>query len=698
MNRSIRVALDVPLRIGDAAFTFSAGAAPDARRGDGVVVPFGRRLVPGIVLGDDTWRPDLRPVLAALPGGPLVPPATVDLAERVAGEYLSSIGEALAVAVPWDALWAGIRLQPAGPRPPGALAAALEPMSRRPASLARASRLLRPAWDALEEIARGRLLTCVSREEPGSASPDVPAPAPARAAGAQVGGGPAGPRAAGPRSVESAVGDALAGGQRGLLLAGWHRTPAYLAAIHRAGAAGWSAAAIFPSVETARIFADAARMSGLEPIVLHGELDPTQRLAAWRAAISARAALVAGTRSAIFAPVSDPVLAIVDDEDNSGHKEERAPRYLTRSVAAARTATSGILIAGSTTPTVGSYADAQAGRLRLIALPSPRPRVGVIDLRRRPDPDQPISRPVMDAVRRAARRRGRALVLVDRKGYAALQCQECGAVERCPQCGVAMRYDRERRRLRCRFCGRSEAAPAACTRCRGMRFAPLGAGTERIAAVLRRLAANVWRLDRDTLPPGHDIAAILGPFRERGGVLVATPLVVPWIEMLQPDLIAILGADRWLHRPEFRAAERALALFRAIGSATRTPVLVETADPTHPAIQAAQATSLRPFYAEELALREALGYPPARSLVVVTVTAKAAAAAQAVAADLAGRATAGVEVLGPVALPGAPGRSEIVLKAADRAAARALVYPLLTGKGLPRGAQTAVDVDPIELQ
>lgn len=689
LTRSIRVALHVPLRVGDVALTFDAGAAPDARRGDGVIVPVRRRLLPGIVLGDDRWRPDQRPVVARA-GDSLVPETTLDLAEWVAREYLSSIGEALAVAVPWDALWAGLRLTASVTEVPGA-AGALAMMARRPMSLAGASRALRAAWGTLDDIARAGALRARWRGADAgppamsAATPSAPPPA-SPGLGSQAAW----------RLANAAVAEAMAGGCRRLMVAGWRRTPAYLAAIQRALAAGWSALAVFPSLEAASIFVNASRLAGVDPHVLHGDLLPARRLALWRSVIGARRRVVVGTRSAVFAPLPDPLLVIVDDEDNSGHKEERAPRYLTAGVAAARTAGGGVLIIGSTTPTVSSYSQVQTGHMRMVVLPSPRPRIAVVDLRRRAGPDEPVSRPVVDAVRRTIRRRGRAVILVDRKGYAALQCHECGAPVQCPTCQVPMRYDRERRRLRCRLCGRISAAPIACARCGGSRFVPIGAGTERVAAVVRRLTAQVWRLDRDLAPPHHEIAALLEPFRQRGGVLVATPLVVPLIETLGPDLVAIVGADRWLHRSEYRAAERALALMRAVGAAVRTPVFVETADPAHPAVRAAQAASLRAFYAEELALRQALGYPPSRSLMVLTLRTRAAGAAQTVADDLARLAPEGIDVLGPV--PAAtPGAAEIVLKAADRAAAQRLVFPFLVGMGLPRGTRIAVDVDPIEL-
>jgi primosomal protein N' (replication factor Y) len=711
--RPLRVALDLPLRTGDSAFTYASRAAEVPPRGAGVIVPFGKRLMPGIVLDEGTPRDDLRPILTMATPAPLVPSATVDLAEWTAAEYLSTIGEALSVALPWEALWAGARLRCRDPIPADLsepVRSVLDGLGRRPVSLARAGRLLAAAGDALDPVARARALavTLPAVDRLTRLSDDRPEAAAsafiqARPAELESSSGAAG-------RLDAAVREALESGPRAILVAGWHRTPAYLAAIRRARAAGWSTLAMFASVDAAVRFAAAAMAAGLAPVLLHGDLAPAARLAAWWSLIGAHGSIVVGTRGAVFAPVPDPVLAIVDDEDSSGHKEERAPRYLTGAVAAGRTRGAGILVVGSATPTVATYAAAQSGAMRLVALPSPRPRLGVIDLRRRADPEQPVSRPVLDAVRRTIRRGGRAVLLADRKGYAgALHCTECGAVDRCPQCGVAMSYDRRLRRLHCRICGRTVEAPHVCSRCGAARLAPLGAGTDRVAAAIRRVTAAVWRLDSDVLKPGGDAGAVLAPFRDRGGVLVATSLVLPLLEDLRPDLVAVVSADRWLHRPEFRAAERALALLRTIGIAARGQVLVETTDVNHPAIRAATAPSLRPFYADELALREALGYPPFRSLLAIIVASASAAPALEVAARLAQGAPASLEVLGPSPQPGLPSESlqgrtagsrfryEIVLKAVDRAAARDLVLPLLIGRGVPRGVRVSVDVDPHEL-
>ncbi|MDR7458074.1 MAG: primosomal protein N' [Armatimonadota bacterium] len=702
------VALDLPLRAGDAAFTFAAGAAAGAPRGAGVVVPFGRRFLPGIVLGPAPPREGLRPVLAMVDPCPLVPPPLIDLAEWVAREYLASVGEAIAAAVPWGALWSGLRLRCRAPVPGGlapAVHAVAETLARRPLSLRQAERLLAHAPEAAAALAEARLVAATIRGmQDGQEAWNAPDPADPRRAGARgaAGGGSDAPvPCSATGRADAAVEAAMAGGPRALLFAGWRRTPAYLAAVRRAVAAGWSAIAAFGSTEAAAAFAGEAAAAGMAPVMVHGDLSPRARLAAWCRLSGAGGALAVGTRGAVFAPLADPALVIVDDEDASGHKEERAPRYVTGAVAAERTRLRGVLILGATTPTVMAYAAAQAGRLRLIALPSPRPRVGVIDLRRRPDPEEPVSRPLREAVRRTVRAGGRAVLLVDRKGYAGgLHCAECGAVPRCPRCATAMPYHRRERLLRCRLCGRTLQAPATCPQCGAARLHPLGAGTERIAAVVRQWTPAVWRFDSDVVRPGREAPARLAPLRSRGGVLVATPLVLPHLGGLRPDLVGVVAADRWLHRPEFRASERALALLRSVAFASQVRVLVETADPDHPAVRAAQSPTLRAFYAEELAQRQALGYPPFRVLAAVVVTAGSAAAAEAVCTRLLQAAAPSLDVFGPSPLPAAGGRRvarAMVLKALDRAAIRAALWPILVGDGVPRDVRITADVDPHDL-
>lgn len=691
------VALDLPLRAGDAAFTFAA--ARPISQGVGVIVPFGRRLMPGIVVGPGTPRADLRPIIATVADEPMIPSRIVDLARWVASEYLSSIGEALAVATPWDALWSGLRI--AAREPPGAHLAppireALEALRRRPAALARASRVfaqLDP--EALMSIAAEEVLVAASGRRRES-SPDL-TPTETRSLPEFAGTLYEAPR----KRVEREISLALAGGPRTIVVAGPHRTAAYLAAIRRAAEAGLSSLAAFASVDGATAFAAAALRAGLNPGLLHADLSPRMRLASWHTMAATAGGLVVGTRGVVFAPIRDPALVIVDDEDHSGHKEERSPRYVTRAVGAERTGERGILMVGATTPTVSTYADVANRRARLIALAGPRPRLTIIDLRRRSDPSAAVSRPVLDAVRRVVRRRGRAVLITDRKGYAgALQCRECGSVERCPDCGVAMRYGRGGR-LRCRLCGRTRPAPGVCSRCGGRDMALLGAGTDRIAAATRRLTPMVWRVDRDALGPGENIAARLEPFRKRGGVLAATPVILPWIETLQADLVAVVGADRLLQRSEFRASERALAFLREIGIASGSPVMIETADPEHPALRAAVAPSLRPFYADELALRERLRYPPTVSLIALTVSARspslAAASAASIVEGLKEGPAMGMEVLGPTPQAGPPPRATIIVKVADRVAARARIFPLLIGAGVPRGARLTVDVEPHDL-
>jgi primosomal protein N' (replication factor Y) len=704
-SRALVVALDLPLRAGDLAFTFAPGAAGAAPRGAGVIVPFGRRLLPGVVLGEGDPRPDLRPVLALVEPSPLIPAVTVELAEWVARTYVSSVGEALSVATPWDALWHGVRLE-AGGAPPGPLSGGalriLAALTRRPRSLRDAATLFGASPELMGEVAESGLLR--------AGRPPTQAPAPAvrtGVAGAQ-GERPPGrgyrltsdrsPRAA---RLADAVRHAMGGGPRALVVAGWPRLSAYLAAVGAGLAAGWSCVALFATTEAAGAFAAAASTAGFRPVLLHGGLPLATRLAAWQGLAGARGTLVVGTRAAIFAPVADPVVAIVDDEDHSGHKEERAPRYLASAVAEQRTRGRGVLIIGATTPPVATYGRVQAGQFSLLPLPSPWCRLGVVDLRRRADPRAAVSQPVLDAVRRTVRGGGRALLLADRRGYAGgLHCAECGAVQRCPRCRLAMAYDRGRRQLICRVCGDAAPAPAVCSACRGTRLYPIGAGTERLAAALRRVVPRVWRFDADALGPGRHPEDILAPFRQRGGALVATTLVLPHLEALRPDLVAMVAADRWLHRPEFRAAERALALLRTLGLLTGALVLVETADPHHPVIRAAGASSLKAFYEDELQVRRTLGYPPYRALAVVEVAARSSQVADDVAARLVASATAGTEVLGPMWMRRSPGplvRCRFVIKATDRETIASMLVPLMVDRRMPSSARVTADVDPAEL-
>lgn len=697
------MALDLPLRAGDAAFTFARGAAAGAGPGTPVIVPFGRRLLPGVVLGEAPPRPDARPVLAAAPDCRLFPAPVVELTMWTARAYVSSVGEALAGVTPWAELWAGAVLRWSGdanPAWPRALRRTLADAATRGVRPARLARLLSARPDLLDGLAHSGGLV-LSLPAGAAAAPSSEAARPPEDARPPSEMRPP----AGAQRVAALVAEAMAGHGPGLLVTGWDRLPAYLAAATTALAGGWSVLAAFASVATAEAAAAAAERAGLRPVRLHGDLAAGARADAWRSLAGRRASLAVGTRATVFAPVADPVLVIVDDEDASGHKEERAPRYTTLGVALARTASQGLALRGTGTPTVAAYAAVQAGTLRYVRLPSPPVRLDLVDLRHRRDRETVVSRPVVDRIRRAVAAGGRAVVVVDRKGYAGgLHCAECGGVERCPRCGVAMAYDRAGRRLLCRLCGCVRPAPDACSRCGTAALRPLGAGTERVAAVLARLVPRVLRYDRDVVASGMDEAALLETFRRRGGVLVATTLVLPRLASLRPSVVAVLGADRWLHRPEYRSAERTLALLRLLGQASGRRVLVETADPEHPVLRAAVSGDLAGFYAHELALRRALGYPPFAVLARVALAGRSAAAVASAAQQLRAAAAAPVEVLGP--FPGAGDRATappenaraiLIVRAPDHGAFWPLLSPLLVAEDRPRGLRITVDVDPFEL-
>jgi primosomal protein N' (replication factor Y) len=714
-SRPISVAVDLPLRTGDAAFTFAAGPAAGAPPGTPVVIPIGARLVAGVILGDAPARANLRPVVGVIDGAPVLPRDVLELIRWTADTYVASVGEALALAIPWAALCARIRVGAHASEdavdPP--YRAIVEALRRRALTLTRAARVLAAAPDGARALAERAALSiglagpAAGRGDESSGGP-WPAGVGADTVGADtVGSVPAADALLStirpPRSAArwvAALRSALEAGQRSVVLAGWDRAAAYREAIRGALVRGWSCIVACPTVDAAATLAAMLRGAGLNPTLLHGEQPPSTRLATWRDLVGRGRAVVVGTRAVIYAPVAGPVLAIVDDDDHSGHKEERAPRYVTSVVAAHRTRTAGSLIAGSATPSVEAFVRVQSGAAALVAVPSPRPQIGIIDIRGRRDPAVSVSAPVIDLVRREVRKRGRVLVLADRKGYAGgLHCAECGAVHRCARCGVAMAYERADRRLRCRSCGAVTPATASCARCGGRRLYAIGAGTERVAAAARKITSATWRLDSDTIARRADLEDSLRGFAARGGIVVATVIVMPYLAALRPSLVVVVGADRWLHRPEYRATERALALFRALGMGSGARVLVETSDPTHPVLRAIGG-SLRAWYDAEAALREALGYPPFRALAAVTIAAPSQDAVARAVDAVRQRAAPPVEVLEHGAVHAA-GRREhaqrVVIKAPDRDTIRALLWPDVAGGARPRGVRMTVDVDPLDL-
>ena len=690
-----------------------------------LVVPFGRRRVLGVVV-DLASESSIAPERLAAPVNALehgVPADLVRLARWIADEYCSTPARALGLVLPPGA--------GTGPRPRvrarSALAAeltaegaaALDDDARLGARQRAALEALRAA-DApvaaaelpgghatARRLAERGLLTLERRPRPrrprqvsvGSAAPaESPPLTPAQAAALAP--------------VESAI---AAGRSERLLLhgvTGSGKTEVYLSAAEAALARGRSAIVLVPEIAlTPQIVGRFAARFGDTVAVLHSRMGRGQRYDEWRRLRSGEARVCVGPRSAVFAPLADLGLIVVDEEHDASYKHEGDPRYDARRVAQHRAAVSGaVLLAGSATPRPESWRDVPRVVLPERVDGRPLPPVEVLDMRAAAHALHPRTREALERVRRERRK---AIVLLNRRGWSNfLSCRSCGRVWECPRCDVALVLHRAEQTVACHHCGHREPAVERCGACGSLSVARHGAGTERLEHELAEAFAGdpgfpVFRLDSDTVAGRGGAAGLLTSFDAAGaGVLLGTQMVAKGHDFPDVTLAVVLDADATLRFPDFRAEERTFALVAQLaGRAGRGPgggrVLVQTLAPEAPSIARAARHDAAGFLEDELARREALRYPPFADLIrVVCASAQPGAAAEA------GHAVArrlgtppAATVLGPAPLFRLRGRerSQLVVKAGDRAAAVRAVAEAVAAVAADRAhrrAQFSVDVDP----
>jgi primosomal protein N' (replication factor Y) len=484
--------------------------------------------------------------------------------------------------------------------------------------------------------------------------------------------------------------------------------------------------------------------------LLHSALGEGERYDEWRRLRTGEARIAIGPRSAVFAPVHDLGLIVIDEEHDSSYKHEGDPRYDARHVAARRVAGDHAGVAGDHSGVAGDHAgvagdhagvagdhagvapdptrviDAAPGRpaarlvmgsatprpetwhaLRHLTLPErvgsrPLPPVDVLDMRGARHPLHPETRRELSRARKA-------ILLLNRRGWSNfLTCRTCGKVWECPQCDVALVLHRAQHAIACHHCGHRERVPERCDACGSPSVARYGAGTERLESELTdALDVPVFRLDADTAAVKDAVPALLARFAAApAGLLVGTQMVAKGHDFPDVTLGVVVDADSTLRFPDFRAEERTFALIAQLaGRAGRGPrggrVLVQTAAPDAPAIVAASRHDTRGFVTGELERRRALDYPPFADLIRIICSADAAAPPRAAAGEIADAAAAapGASVLGPAPLFRLRGRfrSQVVVKAHDRAAAIAAVREAVdraARRGGYRGVALSVDIDP----
>src|SRR5215471_7786931 len=407
------------------------------------------------------------------------------------------------------------------------------------------------------------------------------------------------------------------------------KTAVYLSAMQSMLAKGRSAILLVPEIGlTPAMAADLHQVFGDEVAILHSALTDDERAEQWKRIRNGESHIVVGTRSAVFAPVPDLALIVVDEEHDHSYKQDETPRYHARDVAVMRAKmNNAVVVLGSATPSLETYYNAQQGKYKLMELSGrienrPLPEVEVIDMRaefQRTKKDHVLSERLAEGIGERLERGEQAMVLLNRRGYSAfVLCRECGETVECKNCAIAMTYHKRENRLVCHYCGFVRAAPKTCPKCASEYVQYLGTGVEKLEHILHSLfpKARIGRLDRDTVRGRDDLERMLSALQAREiDLLIGTQMIAKGHDIPNVTLVGVVGSDAALGFPDFRAAERTFQLLTQVaGRAGRgqTPgkVVLQTFFPDHYAIQYAAAHDYRGFYGKEARFRSWMHYPP----------------------------------------------------------------------------------------
>jgi primosomal protein N' (replication factor Y) len=421
-------------------------------------------------------------------------------------------------------------------------------------------------------------------------------------------------------------------------ITGSGKTEVYLSAISHALEVGGRAIVLVPEISlTPQTVGRFQARFGDRVAVLHSALGRGERLDEWTRARDGDASIVIGARSAVFAPVEDLRLIVIDEEHEASYKQNSTPRYNAREAALARGRQTGAaVVLGSATPSLESYLAAREGDHRLLVLPERvagggLPPVEIIDMRTQPYVRRQalVSEPLEAALRDTLDRGEQAILLLNRRGWAPfVLCRECGEAIRCADCDVSLTYHQRENLLRCHHCGHERPTPLVCSVCHSEHLHPMGTGAERAEQEVREFFpdARLQRMDRDTTREKGAHGRILSRF-ERGelDILIGTQMIAKGLDFPRVTLVGVLMADTGLHFPDFRAAEQTFCLLTQVsGRAGRGGlggrVVVQTFSADHYAIEHAARHDYMGFYESEIELRRRHQYPPFSRLANVLST------------------------------------------------------------------------------
>ena len=504
------------------------------------------------------------------------------------------------------------------------------------------------------------------------------------------------------------------------------KTAVYLAAMRAVLEAGRSAILLVPEIGlTPAVAADLHSVFGEEVAILHSAFTDQERAEQWHRIKRGEARMVVGTRSAVFAPVTNLALMIVDEEQDSSYKQEETPRYHARDVAVMRAKMAGaVVVLGSATPSLESYFNAKKNKYALMELRDrvenrPLPEVEIVDMRQEfqeTGKEQVISRKLAEEIKQRLDRKEQVMVLLNRRGYSPVAlCRACGNRMECRNCAIAMTHHKGSNRMVCHYCGFMAPVPKVCGECGSEYVYFLGTGSEKLEELLHGLfpQARIGRLDRDTVRGNEDFERALNALNQGElDLLVGTQMIAKGHDIHGVTLVGVVGADMALGFPDFRAAERTFQLLTQVaGRAGRgqTPgkVILQTYFPDHYAVQYAALHDFVGFYEKELRFRSWMHYPPYSALANVLVRSdkldEALRWSGILGKWLEATRHEGVRVLGPAAAPIArlkrDYRYHFVLKSESREKLNGFLRSMLiyaSREKIPR-TQVIVDVDAVWL-
>lgn len=731
-----RILVDVPLRGMDESFHYTVPAEMRGRirQGSRVLTPFGKKQVVGYVL--DFSRPpgdvvELKEISGILNEGPVFTPEQLSLAGWMAEYYLCSVVTALQSVILPGIQGRGARtvkcyypvLPPEGkpdlsryPKQERVWEASLAMPGISKKELALAAGAGAGVIDTL--VAKGLLRTEVqeTRRDPYPLTQFHPETAPAL-----------NPEQS--RALEETA-CAISGQTPKVFLlhgiTGSGKTEVYLRAIEKTMAMGRQTVVMVPEISlTPQMVSIFKSRFGDQVAVLHSRLSEGERYDEWNRIRCGLAPVVLGARSAVFAPLNNPGLFVLDEEHEPSYKQEETPRYHARDVALKLAGNNGaVVMLGSATPSLESYSRAlPGGPYALLNMSSrignrPLPTVRIVDMRNEGQSGNVgiFSREMLEAVKDRLDRGEQIILFLNRRGYSTyVVCRDCGQVMKCPHCDISLTYHANGS-LRCHYCNHSLAAPGVCPECGSRHVGYYGTGTQKVEEEIRMFfpGAGVLRMDGDTTSRKGSHGEILRAFREReADILLGTQMVAKGLDLPGVTLVGVINADTSLHMPDFRAAERTFQLITQVaGRAGRGElggdVLVQTFSPEHYSIRCAAGHDYSEFFRLEMRVRKAMQYPPFVRLARILMTGSDEGEIQAFAdkvRQLVEKEVAGerIQYMGPAPAPLARVkdryRYHIILKSQGGLALRQALTNVYNSAGFRRNRKISVvlDIDPQNL-